>query len=581
MSQDYVKDYFNKVKSSLDVINQQDTFFDAFTQAIANGEKILFQKHFRETKIFDDSWVEHIETHLQYLDNIMRNPRSFIKDFEEIVPVERVKKTTAESFRYLASHSYQVKEVTRKGEVIPKKLLTNYKEEDLGIYENRFIKTLTDKLIMFVEKRYTTIKELIGTDHINKFHNEAKFNYDQVSIDYELNLNVTQKISDTENDQKSLALLERIEKLRGMLISFTESELMTVLRGTRPIVPPVQKTNIIMKEPNYKKCYELWLFLDSYGTLEYSIDRSMSQNTFDKPYLQSLQNLTLLSFSTIIANDEANMGEYKSVPTIAKKTKKPIILNNLDEEKPDTSLDMESNLFNEYYYQQARKLYNRKIQEQVNDGEPFHTALLDIYQSAFKITETIFNDLLQVPDNIKKDPRALLRYRMRNQKALDKIYAYKQRDLKKMEKEKAKNERIIAREKAKLEGRPLPLTEKQLLLKKAREKAKLLRMKEKEKERLAKQKEREKEKLRLAKQKAKEKERLAKLKAKAKEKKRLALLKAKEKAKKLKEKEKEKLLNKNKTSHTPEVTEVVVNDIINPTIEVVDEVSQKNESDEL
>ena len=90
------------------------------------------------------------------------------------------------------------------------------------------------------------------------------------------------------------------------------------------------------------------------------------------------------------------MGEYKSVPTIAKKTKKPIILNNLDEEKPDTSLDMESNLFNEYYYQQARKLYNRKIQEQVNDGEPFHTALLDIYQSAFKITETIFNDLLKL-----------------------------------------------------------------------------------------------------------------------------------------------------------------------------------------
>lgn len=579
MSQDYVKDYFNKVKRNLDVINEQDTFFDSFITALSNGDNILFQKHLRETRIFDYSWVEFIETHLLYLDNIMRNPRSFIKDYEEIVPVERVKKTTAESIRYLASHSYHVKEVTRKGEVIPKKVLTNYKDEDITIYENRFIKTLTDKLIMFVEKRYTTIKQLIGTDYINKFHNQAQFKYDNIAIDYELNLNITQKINDTENDKKNYELLEKIENLRNMLISLTNSELMTALHGIRPITPPVQKTNIIMKDTNYKKCYELWLFLDSYDKLEFVIDTSMSDNTFNDLYLKSLQNLALLSFSTIIANDEENKGEFKQVPTIAKKTKRPKILSNFGENDQESSIEMENNIINEYYYQQARKLYSRKIQEQVNDGEPYHVALLDIYQSAFKITDTIFNDLIQIPDHIKKDPRALLRYRIRNQQALDKIYAYKEKDLKRMAKEKAKNDRIIEKEKAKLENRPLPLTEKQLQAKKEREAAKLLRQKEKEKERLAKLRAKEKEKIRLARLKAKEKERLAKQKAKEKEKARLAKLKALEKTKhKTKDKAKvNKKISNEKVLDAKNISEENVN-----TIAIVEEINVNNniESDQ-
>ena len=559
MSNDFVKDYFNKVKGNLDIINEQDAFFGSFADSVNNGDNVLFQKHLMETRIFDGTWVEYIEENLKYLDNIMRNPKSFIKDIEDIVPVERAKKTSAESIRYLASHSHHIKEVTNRGEVIPKKILTNYKEEDLGIYENRFIKTLTDKLVIFVEKRYNTIKELIGTDYINKFHNESKFHFDTLYIEYEMNLNIVKKINDNEAEKKNYQLLDRIEKLRSVIMSFLSSDLMVSLRGTRPIIPPVQRTNIIMKDPNYRKSYELWLFLDSYGKLDYTIDTSMSENTFNDDYLESLQSLTLLSFSTIVANDFSNMGEFHKIPNVNRKKKKPRILSNYDpDEEKENSVEMESHLINEYYYQQARKLYTRRIQDQMNDGQPFHAALQNIYQTAFKITESIFNDLIQIPDESKKDPMALLRYRIRNQKALDKIYQYKVRDLKKMEKEKVKNDRIIEKEKAKIEGKPIPLTEKQLLAQKEREKAKLLRQQEKEKERLAKLKEKEKEKALLAKEKAKEKERLLKQKAKEKEKERLAKLRTKEKERLAKIKEKAKPKPRKTTAPKVELTPMAI-----------------------
>ena len=42
----------------------------------------------------DTSWIESIEETIPYLDNIIRNPRKFIVQEEDIIPIEKVKKVS-------------------------------------------------------------------------------------------------------------------------------------------------------------------------------------------------------------------------------------------------------------------------------------------------------------------------------------------------------------------------------------------------------------------------------------------------------------------------------------------------------
>lgn len=539
MSTDFIKRYYLKIKKRLDTVNKQDLFYVNFRNAIDAGKNEIFQKHLMETRIFNGDWVDFIEENLNFLDNIIRKPRSFIKSINQVVPVERAKKTTSETVRYLASHSQDIRTIDKRGDVVPKNLLTSYKEEDLGIYENRFIKSLYEKLVMFVEKRYQTIVNLIGTDYINKFYSKSNFIYDEIDIDYELNISVRKKVHDNEAEIKNHGLLDRIEILRSKIISFSNTEFMIAMKNVKSVLPPIQKTNIIMKDPNYRKCYELWLFLDSYGTLEYKVETSAADNLFDDIYLDSLHNLTLLSYATVAANDDSKLGEYAVLPTVKAHRPNTKILNKYNPDESDKKIEMESQIINEYYYQQSRKLYSQRIQDRVNDGETFHAALKDVYQSAFKITERLFNDLLEIPDEIKSDKVALLRYRLRNQKALDQIYKYKQSDLRKMEKEKAHNIKIIEKEKAIIEGRSGKLTRAERAVININEKNILIREQEKELKRIQKQIEREK--IKLEKVMEKEKNRIQKEKEKIREKERIKKEKEKEQARIKKEKEKARL----------------------------------------
>lgn len=564
MSVDYVKRYFGKVDNRITKVNESDPFSTSFLSAVNAGNNTLFQKYMTETRVFEGAWVDVIHNSLAFIDNIIRNPKSFIKDQSEIVPVEMAKKTSAESVRHLASHSRYVKTITPQGDVIPEKILTIHREEELAIYENRFVKTLIDKLTIFVEKRYNMVIALIGSDYLNKFQTESRFQFDDINVEYELRLNIQRKVHDSEIELRNYELLKRIEELRSFIMGFNGSPFMKSLKSAKAVYSPIQKTNILTRDPNYRKCYELWMFLDSYGKIEYTIQTSVSEEKIKEEYTEKIKELILLSFATVVANDESDLGRFKEIPNTLKTKRKTKILSERDLNPDKDSIELENHLINEYYYQEARRLYSRRINERVADGEPYHVALKDVYQNAFKITENIFDSLMEMPEDVKKDPVASLRFKMRNQKAIEQILKYKSSDLKKMEKIKMRTEKQIEREKAKLERKNAPkkagrkkLTEeeknrRQQEREKQREIARLEKQKEREKEKLQRQKEIERERKKVQKQKERERAKLkalkekekARLKAlKEKEKARIKLLEEKEKAKldKLKEREAEKL----------------------------------------
>lgn len=214
-----------------------------------------------DKKTSDTSWIDMIEECIPYLDNIIRNPRRFIVQEEDIVPIEKAKVVTEESIRHLAQHTSMIQEVHEDGTVIPLKLLNVYREETVDLYENRFIKSLVDNLYAFVtskleesdQKSYAKIDSEVKYSGLMKKKGEV----------VEVNLTLKSKkdeIVDASKDGHSLD--ERIEHIRDIIATFRGSTFIKSLKESSPVRSPIRKTNVILKEQNFIKALELWEYLE-------------------------------------------------------------------------------------------------------------------------------------------------------------------------------------------------------------------------------------------------------------------------------------------------------------------------------
>lgn len=214
-----------------------------------------------EKVISDTSWIEMIEESIPYLDNIIRNPRRFIVQEENIVPIEKAKVVTEESIRHLAQNTGLIQEVKKDGTVIPIKLLNVYREETVDLYENRFIKSLVDNLYRFVTDKLkeSDQKSYARVDNKVTFNAENKSKYENIKV----TVNFESRYNEEMNEVKDGHSLEtRIEHIQDVLAAFINSQFIKSLRDAQPVHSPIRKTNVILKEQNFIKALELWEYLE-------------------------------------------------------------------------------------------------------------------------------------------------------------------------------------------------------------------------------------------------------------------------------------------------------------------------------
>ena len=86
-------------------------FRDVFTESLQSN---LHVKTSYDSKEVDYTWLENFEETIPYIDNILRNPKKFIVNEEEVVPVEKSKKVTVESIIYLTQHTNLIQDINLK-----------------------------------------------------------------------------------------------------------------------------------------------------------------------------------------------------------------------------------------------------------------------------------------------------------------------------------------------------------------------------------------------------------------------------------------------------------------------------------
>ena len=200
------------------------------------GKDSIFGK--TNEKVIDMDWVIAIEETLPYIQKAIEEQGRFIKQAENVV---RIKKA--------------------------KKILTVEREEGFAIYENRVLLTLIHKALMFVDDKYSKMKD-VPNDSYNNITMNRHLELNQQKLDFSVNYVNEDHESLAEDldieDIESLSDFDRIRRIRQGLNECLATPLMKEIAKEPQVKPPLTQTNLLKENPNFKKAVELWSFLDTY-----------------------------------------------------------------------------------------------------------------------------------------------------------------------------------------------------------------------------------------------------------------------------------------------------------------------------
>ncbi|NWH11198.1 hypothetical protein HXX24_04765 [Acholeplasma laidlawii] len=392
--------FYTMLISRLDELEEDTDFPVYFYQGLYDGVNKLKQVETTETKKFDDHWIFAIESYYPYVDKILRNYKSALRVEEEVVIVEKAKKTTSRTVRHLAANTHLLKLPDKDQpttEVMPKKLLVEFSEDEFGIYENRFVATLIQRLVDFVSRRMRILEEDVNTKKIKELNNTIELSIDNSKYEINIDLREVQTIDQGKIEEDNQKLLARAQELHKKLANALNTEFMKTMRNYRKVKAPIMKTQIILKNTNYRNCYLLWKYLDQYNSLGFELIRDVKQKRFNETYRKHLSQNALFAFSTMMFHDVVREKDQKLLTKSFKVKKAEEIKLTADELKIDPeSYKIEDTLMNEFYLNKTKQMFKKTIDQYMQTEPKYEVALRKALKDTIEITNSLYASYFEI-----------------------------------------------------------------------------------------------------------------------------------------------------------------------------------------
>lgn len=298
-------------------------FYEFFMDAIS-GARNRFQFSNRKLiKTVDVVWVDAIEETLNAFQNIIANPRNVIHEEELIVNVANARKAGAETVRHLAMHSGLVENFDEeRGEVRPSRLMQRYREDSVGLYENRLVFTTMEYAHHFVKIRHDALFEAMNDEFGAKLKVESDMLSATEQVHMDMFLHIKEVDSALETDKKNGEIFSRISRIYRVLSVLMNSPFAQQLAQQPRIKGTVSKTNVLKRNKDYRDVLKLWEFLKGYNDVGYTI-RVEEQNPEINDRLQEDIYRNIL-FNYLILKGYLQDAEDRQIPTKAKGRKRKL-----------------------------------------------------------------------------------------------------------------------------------------------------------------------------------------------------------------------------------------------------------------
>ena len=331
MSETTINDLYEKYTTQVEENLEDDRYFQYLFEMIQAGDNTLQQKNRILHKVVDERWLTIVEEGIDAIFNIVDKPRRFIKTSEEVVPVALAKKITADSVRHLSQNTQFINQ-NAAGEIEPTKILTVTTEESYDLYENRFVYHLIQRLFTFVDKRTDVIFWSTGDETCNVMSMESKVDDAYEEISYKVEMTIKNRQSYVENDTDHMDLFKRIDRVRRMSRTLRQSAFCEIMQGCAKVRSPIQRTNLMMKDPDYRKCYQLWQFIEGYDEVGYTIEERDSALQFDEEYLLQMYINFITNYTVFKSLLEGDPRKMTEIATEKRPPVKPKFVKKIEEQ---------------------------------------------------------------------------------------------------------------------------------------------------------------------------------------------------------------------------------------------------------
>lgn len=294
-----------------------DDFYRFFMESIANADNQIQFSNRREVKSVDPVWVENIEASMEAFQHIIAMPRQEFKEDELIVNVAYARRTGQDVVRHLSSHAALVEDYNEEdGTVRPSRVLQKYREESLGLYENRLVFTALEQAYHFTKIRHDALFGAMGDQFGAKLKVTSNMESATELVHMDLFLHIRSTESMLETDEKNRDIFNRISRLYRLLGVFMNSPFAQQLAQFDRVKGAIHKTNILKRNPDYKAAVKLLEFLRSYDQVGYVIAVVEQNPTVSETFEKDIYHNIL--FNYLILKGYLEDEESRRLPMLRK-----------------------------------------------------------------------------------------------------------------------------------------------------------------------------------------------------------------------------------------------------------------------
>ena len=251
--------------------------------SLSRSKKVIQNKNSNETQnltvyvstcTIEEDWVNEVERGIEFIVKAIKEERQFIRNDGEVLPIEKVRRTSKASIEDLAKHSNYITHEAMEGattDVVPDKLLVVQKEHDFAVYENRVVYTLLMYLRDFISSRLTVIKDITNTYKADAFIKQ-NIELGNTKLDIDFSLHDVRKNDPILMEKNSCKdIIARLDEVLSKVLILLKTPLMIEVSKSDMVSLPIVKTNVLKMNRNFRECVALFEYLLSYNKPGYLI----------------------------------------------------------------------------------------------------------------------------------------------------------------------------------------------------------------------------------------------------------------------------------------------------------------------
>ncbi len=236
--------------------------------------------------------IHQIRKSLPAIKRIFNKPIIFLRDTEDILPVENTRIINQNTFLHLASHSHYVSNITKRG-IKPRKLLTRIYEDEYGIYENIIFCNFIDEILLMIRKNRRILNSIFYASNIMKVNLLEKGNHVNYFLalgklhtgyirDFNQYFNVSKEMLD------ELSFINKVIKSRLYKPVYKKNS-----KRNKKIA--LKKTNIFLQQKDYRQVYKTYKVLLGNQAKNKEQKAPLDFDLMKKEYLTYVRLLTIFA----------------------------------------------------------------------------------------------------------------------------------------------------------------------------------------------------------------------------------------------------------------------------------------------